>query len=217
MKALLAVLGAALLAGGCTAMSESECVSADWYQVGREDGLEGKLSGELSRYFEACSQFGVTPDRDEYAAGREQGLLVYCTQDSGYWEGRNGRAYSRVCPLNLAPAFLTGYRAGQAVHSSEELVLSTRHRIQSVKDRIDRLEDEIRELESPADSDNKAADEEGTEGDDSAASLNNKHKELGALKNELETLRAQRVFAIAQYTQAIAVAGRLGYPEPIQF
>lgn len=59
------VLLALTLCGGCVVMSESECLNADWREVGRNDGLEGKRAEELGRYKDACLQYGVTPDDSE--------------------------------------------------------------------------------------------------------------------------------------------------------
>ena len=97
-RRIAGLLLAMSIAGGCATMSESECINADWREVGRNDGLEGKRQTQLARHYDACIKYGITPDRDEYMAGREAGLIVYCTQDSGYWEGRNGAGYQRVCP-----------------------------------------------------------------------------------------------------------------------
>ena len=67
---LWCALLALTLCGGCAVMSESECVNADWGEVGRNDGLEGKRAEELVRYQDACLQYGVTPNGDAYAQGR---------------------------------------------------------------------------------------------------------------------------------------------------
>ena len=80
----LAMLGVAALLCGCAVMSESECVTADWHAVGERDGRDGRVVAHLEKYYDACAQFGVYPDDEAYREGREQGLTVYCTEDSGY-------------------------------------------------------------------------------------------------------------------------------------
>ena len=89
----LAMPGVAALLCGCAAMSESECVTADWHAVGERDGRDGRVMAHLEKYYDACAQFGVYPDDEAYREGREQGLTVYCTEDSGYQEGRIGQGY----------------------------------------------------------------------------------------------------------------------------
>ena len=200
------MLLAVLIAGGCATMSESECINADWREVGRNDGLEGKRQTQLARHYDACIRYGITPDRDEYMSGRQAGLTIYCTQDSGYWEGRNGTGYQRVCPASSEPAFLTGYRAGQSVYDAIENIRSIRGQMESAKARIGSLEDEIRKLESPDDeSDNEENRPDGNIAD--------RRREIGKLEDELESLRVLRALAVVEYTRAIERANNLGYPE----
>ena len=187
-------------------MSESECINADWREVGRNDGLEGKRQTQLARHYDACIKYGITPDQDEYMEGRESGLNVYCTQDSGYWEGRNGGSYQRVCPANSEPAFLTGYRAGQSVYDAIENIRSVRGQMDSAKARIRSLEDEIRKLES-------ADGESDAEETKPAGNIEDRRRENRRIEDELDSLRALRALAIAEYARAIERARNLGYPE----
>ena len=187
-------------------MSESECINADWREVGRNDGLEGKRQAELARHYDACVKYGITPNREQYITGREAGLAIYCTQDSGYWEGRNSRGYRRVCPASAEPAFLAGYRTGQAVYNAIEKVRSIRAQMASAKDRIGTLEDEIRKLESPD-------EESDTEEKKPAGNIEDRRKEIRELDKELDSLRALRVLAVAEYASAVERANNLGYSE----
>ncbi|MDE0363700.1 MAG: DUF2799 domain-containing protein [Rhodospirillaceae bacterium] len=200
------LLLAVSIAGGCATMSESECINADWREVGRNDGLEGKRQTQLARHYDACIKYGITPDQDEYTAGREAGLTVYCTQDSGYWEGRNGAGYQRVCPASSEPAFLAGYRAGQSVYDAIENIRSVRAQLESAKARIGSLEDEIRKIESPGNESD--TDEKKPEGN-----IEDRRREIRRLEDELDSLRALRAFAVAEYARAIERANNLGYPE----
>jgi len=203
------LLLAVSIVAGCATMSESECINADWREVGRNDGLEGKRQTQLARHYDACIKYGISPDRDEYMAGREAGLNVYCTQDSGYWEGRNGAGYQRVCPANSEPAFLAGYRAGQSVYDAIENIRSVRGQMDSAKARIDSLEDEIRKLESPD-------DESDTEEKKPAGNVEDRRREIEQLEDELDSLRVLRALAVVEYTRAIDIANSLGYPEELR-
>ncbi len=46
----IGLLVAVSIAGGCATMSESECINADWREVGRNDGLEGRRQEQLARH-----------------------------------------------------------------------------------------------------------------------------------------------------------------------
>ncbi len=203
---IIGLLLAVSTAGGCATMSESECINADWREIGRNDGLEGRRQEQLARHYDACVKYGITPDRDQYMEGREAGLTVYCTQDSGYWEGRNGAGYQRVCPAISEHAFLAGYRAGQAVFDAVEGVRSIRAEMASAKDRIGFLEDEIRQLESPD-------DESDAEDRKPGGNIEDRRREIRQLDDRLDSLRALRALAIAEYARAVDNARNLGYPE----
>ena len=201
---LWCALLALALCGGCTVMSESECVNADWREVGRNDGLEGKRAQELVRYQDACLQYGVTPDGDAYAQGREEGLTFYCTPETGYWEGRNGGGYRQVCPPSTARDFLEAYRAGQGVLNAIDTARSIEADIDSAKDRIGYLNDEIKKLESPDDS---------KDGERPAGTVEERQKEIDRLEGELKALRAWRVVHFSAYVGAVDEARRLGFQE----
>ncbi len=201
---LWCALLALTVCSGCAVMSESECLNANWREVGRNDGLEGERAEEFVRYQDVCLQFGVTPDGNAYAQGREEGLAIYCTPDSGYWEGRNGRGYRQVCPPSSAPDFLGAYRAGQGVLRAIETARSIEADIDSAKDRIGNLEDEIEKLESP----NASEDTELPEG-----TVEERRKEIDEMEGELRVLRAWRVAHFSQYVDAVDEARRLGFQE----
>lgn len=199
------------IAGGCATMSEPECINADWREVGRNDGLEGKPQTQLARHYDACAKYGITPNREQCNAGREAGLAIYCTQDSGYWEGRNGAGYQRVCPASAEPAFLAGYRTGKDVYDAIENVRYIRAQIASAKDRIGSLEDEIRKIESP----DGNGDTDDSEDEKPAGSVEDRRKEIRKLDRQLDELRALRVLAVAEYVRAVERANSLGYSEEI--
>ncbi len=96
-------------------MSESQCLNADWFLIGEQDGRDGLPRSQLVANRESCGNYGVTPDRDEYEAGRARGLTDYCTDLNGYREGKSGLPYHRVCPADVEPEFLYGYDTGVSV------------------------------------------------------------------------------------------------------
>ena len=162
-----------LFAAGCATLSEKECRSADWHQIGFNDGREGFVRARVEDHSEACSKTGVSVDRDRYFAGREAGLRQYCTPEGGFRAGSEGKSYSEVCPPALAPAFLSRYEAGK--------------RIYDLRRRIDSLESERRDKERKLD---KASS------DDERKRLRDELRNIDRdLRRERDALRWQEEFA----------------------
>jgi hypothetical protein len=101
----------------CASMSKSECLYADWRAVGYEDGAAGAPASAVSSRRQACAKAGVTPDMGEYLAGRDAGLVEYCTPANGFSAGENGASYSGVCGRHDEASFLEQYRAGARLYT----------------------------------------------------------------------------------------------------
>jgi hypothetical protein len=74
------------------------CASPDRYAEGMRDGARGAPSASREEHYEA---------------GRREGLMLYCTEQRGFEEGRAGRPYGSVCPEELAADYRDGYRRGR--------------------------------------------------------------------------------------------------------
>ncbi len=75
-----AVLVACLAVASCATMSESECLYADWYAIGLEDGAKGRHVSHVGKRRKACADAGVMPDMRDACpnvAGRTSSSL--CT------------------------------------------------------------------------------------------------------------------------------------------
>jgi hypothetical protein len=118
IRACLAAV--ALLAGGCASMDKAQCVNANWYAIGMEDGAQGRPLARLGEHRRACAEHGVQPDAERYAAGRDEGVKSYCTYDRGYRTGSAGSAYNGVCPEPAARQFLAGYQHGREVYGLQK-------------------------------------------------------------------------------------------------
>ncbi|MDQ8023065.1 MAG: DUF2799 domain-containing protein [Moraxellaceae bacterium] len=130
--ALAALLWLGLLSG-CASLSEKECRTADWQQIGYRDGSNGYPRSRAVDHAQACRKLGVSVDEPRYFAGHAQGLQRYCTPDNGLRAGLSGQAYANVCPADLAVAFEERYSAGREVWHQRR--------------RIDELDNERRSLE----------------------------------------------------------------------
>jgi hypothetical protein len=109
------VLLAAILSG-CASLDRNECVSANWYAIGLEDGARGRPLERLGDHRRACAAHQVTPEADRYVTGRNEGLKTFCTYERGFSQGRGGQAYAGGCPVDTARHFQAGYQLGRELY-----------------------------------------------------------------------------------------------------
>ena len=105
-----------LLAAGCASLDKDECLSADWYAIGLEDGARGRAVERLGDHRRACAKHNVAPNAERYLAGRTEGLKSFCTPERGFSEGRAGHAYAAGCPEPLAGSFVASYQRGRELY-----------------------------------------------------------------------------------------------------
>src|SRR5215510_13350673 len=129
MPALRTATSAALfiLLAGCATLDKNECLRADWYAIGLEDGARGQPVERLGDHRRACAEHGVTPQTERYLAVRTEGLKSYCTYEKGYSAGRAGQSYAGVCPA--AGGFVSGYQRGRDIYD-------VRRRLDTVNEQI---------------------------------------------------------------------------------
>lgn len=109
---VLALTAVGILAGcASTTLSSDECKAADWRAKGVADGRAGQPASYFTRYVQECAG-AAAPDRAAWSAGREEGLLFFCTPAGAYEAGREGRAYSGVCPDPVDPVLLEANNHG---------------------------------------------------------------------------------------------------------
>lgn len=135
--------GAALALGSCASMSAEQCRAGDWSGQGYSDGAAGLTMSRLGEHAEACVKHGIAPDDASYRAGREQGLIQYCTPDRGFREGRTGSTYAGVCPSYLEADFVPAYQDGQIVYQVDQALVSARSAMDSHGNRLEELDDKI--------------------------------------------------------------------------
>ena len=122
--------------GGCASLDKDECVSADWYTIGLEDGARGRAIERLGQHRRACAEHGVAPDATRWLAGRAEGLKSFCTFQRGYANGRAGQAYADVCPAELAGAFSAGWREGRDFYELNRQLGSLQAEIRKSKEAL---------------------------------------------------------------------------------
>ncbi len=128
---------------GCASLSKNECLQADWYQLGYRDGNRGAPRSLFQKHYDACLEHAVYADREVYFDGREKGLAVYCTYDSGFNQGRAGNRYQHICPPELESGFMAGYRKGQKIYQFESQIASLEHQLRSIESQIQYKEKQL--------------------------------------------------------------------------
>lgn len=134
-----------LLAGliaGCATLSESECRTGDWRQLGYVDGLKGYGTARLADHAKACARYGVAPDTLAWQLGFTQGQTLYCTPRSGYEHGRDGRAYGNVCPPSSDGDFRRAWEDGRRVAALLDALRSVDSRLREINGTL--IEDDRR-------------------------------------------------------------------------
>lgn len=105
LRACMALLlAAAALLAGCESLSPAECATADWRQLGVQDGSRGR-GDRAADYHESCAKAGIAVNVAVYREGRNQGLVNYCQPANALNEGLAGNNYEGVCPAPMDQNF----------------------------------------------------------------------------------------------------------------
>lgn len=138
----LAALGLGVMLSGCATMNKDECLTANWHDIGHEDGLNGTSRNRLADHRQACAEYGVTPDSRAYFEGYEQGIRVFCQPSNGLTAGLNGRSYhAQSCPPDMEPAFLVQYNYGRRLHQVRNDISHARSEINNKETALEKEED----------------------------------------------------------------------------
>jgi len=111
-----------LLLSGCGSTPVavvSKCQSADWYEIGRQDGAQGEPAEKLETRRDECQNYYTEKAEALYLNGRERGLVEYCTSENGLALGRRAELYYYVCPYNLEAGFIGAYKRGKRILALE--------------------------------------------------------------------------------------------------
>ena len=185
---LILTLPLVLFLSGCAKMmNENECVAADWRSVGFTDGTQGRGQEWLGRRAEACADYGVTPNMDQYLMGREQGLVSYCQPRRGFDVGLRGERYDNVCPQNLAGPFLVGLQDGQGLRGREQRVNDADKNLSAAHHDLEHLESDIA-AHTTALLDGNLTTEERVQ---YALDIKNWAEEMGAIRANIPVIEAE--------------------------
>lgn len=143
MKNYLIALTILLTATGCATMNEDECLTADWWLIGFEDGAIGQPADYIGKHREACARFSVAPELNEYLSGRDEGLGQYCVETNGFQIGRSGGSYQGACVDHDEPGFLSAYQDGRQLGDLEREVQFTTSELSQARTRLRDLDEYI--------------------------------------------------------------------------
>jgi hypothetical protein len=200
------ILITALFMSGCATMSEEECVTSDWRDIGFEDGADGWTMSRFSQHREACAKYGITADAAAYRKGRDEGLYVYCQPERGYRVGLSGQSYNGVCHADLEQDFVDAHRVGHHLYSLRSEVRRVEYLLSDHEEELEDIEDKIKKHESQLIDGDITTDER--------AELLDGIKELSEDKGEIELEikllideRARRRYEVTLFEQEIASYG----------
>src|SRR5688572_17461886 len=114
---ILAALGVLSGLVGCASLSKSECMNANWEDIGIRDGADGQPEEYLIRHSTACAKVNVVPDRGAWLHGREQGLERFCVPHRAYQIGENGGGFDvGICRNFDQDRLVSAYEKGREVN-----------------------------------------------------------------------------------------------------
>jgi len=177
-----------LILSACASLSEEECLAADWYAIGVEDGSRGQDMSRIGAHRKACAEYGIAPDVALYEQGRARGLENFCTRERGYYEGERGRRYGGVCPAHLEGLFMQGYLAGQEVYRTKQDIRRLEGELKKVRDEIALIRQNL-DQGFAVDKDGKKHQINKYERDAMYERLLALGKEEGRIEGEIATLR----------------------------
>ena len=202
MRRSIAIAGAAGLfaigLSGCETMSAEECLTADWEQIGYEDGSRGRPPHYLENRRQACVEnAGIQPDGAAWERGRQAGLETYCTPQNGWRIGSSGGAYEGVCFGSNAYGFERAFNTGRRKYELQQAVNDLDGRVNDVRYRTDQIDRDRADVEARL----KEDDVPPQERDRLLRRLKELSERRGSLREQERDLVDERAYAEAELSR----------------
>lgn len=136
MRIFSGILFATLLLSGCATLTQEECETGNWEQIGQRDARQGYRPERFNDHVKSCERYKIDLSDRAYLSGYKKGQLHYCTITNGYEVGRKGYVYRGICPASSFSGFEPAYDKGRAIHDIEESISSAAYDRNQVKDQI---------------------------------------------------------------------------------
>ena len=150
-RSLIRVLSMALALGalsGCASLSKSECLNANWEDIGVRDGANGQPEEYLIQHSTACAKVNVAPDRGAWLHGREKGLERYCLPHRMYNIGEYGGAFDAgICRNFDQERLVDAYQKGRDVNRRANALSEIDAELRDIRTRLENKELEKKERE----------------------------------------------------------------------
>jgi hypothetical protein len=135
------VLAYATLLQGCASISKSECLSANWEDVGVRDGANGRGEEYLIQHSKACAEVSVTPDREQWLRGRDRGLERFCVPGRAFDIGEYGGSFDvGICRGFDEDRLVHAYERGRDVYRLAQDVSSLDNEVRSLRSTLENKE-----------------------------------------------------------------------------
>jgi hypothetical protein len=148
---ILAIGAAVMALSGCATgpiMDVAQCQTADWRQIGYQDGANGHDPSRFVARDQACMTAGFASDQGKYQEGFGEGVRVYCTPSNGFRVAMNGQSYSGQCPADLDQSFRTAYSDGRIVYEATSALRAAESALNSLRSDRDRVESKLAQNEA---------------------------------------------------------------------
>ncbi|MFT5706714.1 MAG: hypothetical protein ACI9ES_001001 [Oceanospirillaceae bacterium] len=124
-----------LLLAGCATLNQAQCVSANWYDLGFDNALDGHKSSFVAEHTQACQEYAITPDFEAYKEGWLQAIETFCSPQSGWRYGMAGHYYRNTCSTLDDRPFLDAYRMGRKLYDKKVEIRSLKSEIRSLRNK----------------------------------------------------------------------------------
>ncbi|MDX9732131.1 MAG: DUF2799 domain-containing protein [Bdellovibrionales bacterium] len=177
-------------------VSGDPCRNADWFEVGRVDGLNGIPLG-TSAYVQRCRAREVLIEEELYLAGWNRGLVDYCSPERGFDAGRSGSEYADVCPEVTEQAFLKRFKIGAQIAQLEKENMAIETELESHLSKLATLSrqmpaEQATTPDATADAANNTPGKQSSILADVTRRLSGRDRQLIEIQQELQVLRDKR-------------------------
>jgi hypothetical protein len=133
---------------GCASLSKSECLNANWEDIGTRDGANGEPEEHLIRHSTACAKVNVVPDRGAWLRGREKGLERYCQPHRMYNIGEYGGGFDAgICRNFDQERLVDAYEKGRDVNRRSGILSEIDAELRDIRTKLENKELEKKERE----------------------------------------------------------------------
>ncbi len=115
--------------------------------MGYADGRNGQPSAS-DEHRAGCAARSIEVDVAAYELGWQEGIALYCTEESGFALGAAGARFSDPCPADLKADFRDGYQSGRQFQLAESEIAELESMVVELTDELGHVSAEERDAEA---------------------------------------------------------------------